>query len=466
MFDQKKKRKLLIVINYYSGDRDMARKLGELIADLEPGTNEKADIAFHRRFDAEQMPNLVKDKLLSKFSKVLEFKCRRMNAVGYPFGPNEMFYDILERLGNRDWQLEYYAFLNLEADCCPLAPEWIDKMIESYEEAWNSGKSAAGHVCQDPVKVHLNGVAIYSTDFWHKAGAMNIIGGPANIAYDVHHAERVLPISIDTTNILLDFNRKTISAEDLDLINKHGKRPYLLHGVKDSSAFIHVRNKYCGGGSNGVPIRLKTVFTYFDICAEYNQEEQKRQIDVWKHVWSAYGYNPIVLTEWDASKNPVYAKIKPKLATLKGTHSRKKELASIYRWLALENVGGGLYLEYDVLPGQSFTSDDVPTPDGVIALEAKGMAAVSADRQGLRCFSEVIENFDYANAQTVPTDADILAKEDSPFWLKKEQRCVNWNTQRWPESKLVHFSLAACKTVSANPHKPSIIEQHLKTLKP
>jgi hypothetical protein len=466
MFEQKKKRKLLIVINYYSGDREMAKKLGDLIADLEFTSNDKADIAFHRRFDAEQMPNLVKDRLLSKFSKVHDFKCRRMNAVGYPFGPNEMFYDLIERLSNRDWQLEYYAFLNLEADCCPLTPDWIDKMIAAYEEAWNSGKSAAGHICQSDIRVHLNGVAVYSTDFWHKAGAMNIIGGPASVAYDVHHAERVLPISIDTSSILLDFNRKTISAEDLASITKHGAKPYLLHGVKDASALIHVRNKYCGGGSNGAPIALKTIFTYFDICPEFSQEDQKNQIEVWKHVWKVYGYNPIVLTEWDASKNPVYAKIKPLLATLKGTHSRKKELASIYRWLALEHAGGGLYTEYDVFPGQSFTSDDVPNADGVIALAEKGLSAVSADRQGLRCLTEVIENFKYAELEKIPTDLQILAKEESPYWLKTEVRCVNWNAPRWAESKLIHFSLAACKTVSANPHKPSIIDQHLKTLKP
>jgi hypothetical protein len=466
MFEEKKKRKLLIVINYYNGDRDMAKRLGELIADLESNTNEKADIAFHRRFDAEKMPNLVNDKLLSKFSAVHEFKCRRVNAGGYPFGPNEMFYDIIERLNAREWQLQYYAFLNLEADCCPLTPDWINKMIDSYEEAWSSGKSAAGHICQNEARVHLNGVAVYSTDFWQKAGAMNIIGGPANIAYDVYHAERILPICVDTTNILLDFNRKTISADDLNSITKHGKQPYLLHGVKDASALVQVRNKYCGGGSNGSPILLKTVFTYFDICPEFNQDEQRKQIEVWKHAWSAYGYNPIVLTEWDASKNPVYAKIKPKLANLKGTHSRKKELSSIYRWLALEHAGGGLYVEYDVFPGQSFTSDDVPKPDGVIALAEKGLAAVSADRQGLRCFSEAIESFDVSNLEKVPTDLQILEKEESPYWFKVEARCVNWNAPRWPESKLIHFSLAACKTVSANPHKPSIIDQHLKTLRP
>lgn len=468
MFEEKKKRKLLIVINYYGGDREMAKQLAELIADLEVSKNDKADIAFHRRFDAEQMPNLVKDKLLNKFTKVHDIKCRRMNAVGYPFGPNEMFYDLIERMGNREWQLDYYAFLNLEADCCPLKPDWIDKMIQAYDEAWNNGKSAVGHIYNSDIRTHLNGVAVYSTDFWHKAGGMNIIGGPASAGYDVYHADRILPLSIDTNYILLDFNRKTISADDLESLTKNGTNPYLLHGVKDMSALIAVRNKYCNGNSGNTPaVTLKTVFTYFDSCPEFNQDEQKRILETWKMAWKAYGYNPVVLSEWDASKNPVYRNIKNKLKDLKGKVSRKKELSTLFRWLALEYCGGGFYAEYDVFPCHSFTSDDIPKPDGVILLENKGMAAVSADRHGLRFLTEAIDSYKYEDCTTVPTDMDILEKCEQPFWLSNNTCCSGWNSNpKWAESKLVHFSTAACRSVSANPYKLSIIEQHLKTLKP
>lgn len=467
MTTEKKKRKLLIVINYWSGDRDMAKHLAELIADLEPTANDNADIMFHRRNDAEQMPTFIKDKLGDKFKKVHEVKCKRMNAVGYPFGCNEMFYDLLERMGNREWQLDYYAFLNLEADCCPLHPDWIKKMIEAYDDAYNSGKSAVGHVVNSHIKTHLNGVAVYSTDFWHKAGGMNIIGGPATEGYDVYHADRILPLSIDTEYILLDFNRKTISPGDLGSLSKHGKTPYLLHGVKDHSALVAVRSKYVGSNiSTSLPVALKTIFTYYDLAQEYNQEEQKRQIETWKTAWKAYGFNPVVLSEWDASKNPIYHKIKPALKNLKGKVSRKKELATIFRWLALEYSGGGFYVEYDVFPNHSFTSDDVHAPDGFWRLSKNSMAAVSADRNGLRYATEAIDQYDYSNLEYVPTDSDILDAVEDKFWIQYDPICAEWNDNRWSESKLVHFSLKACRTTSASPHKPSIIEQHLKTLRP
>jgi len=177
MINKKQARKLLIVINYYDGDRLMAKTLAELIADLEPKRNEKADILFYRRYDAEQMPNLLIDKMTDKFEKCKQLKCRRMNAVGYPYGPNEMFYDLLERMNNPEWQTDYYAFLNMEADCVPLSPGWIDRLLEEFGEAYNDGKFAVGHVVPVNPGQHLNGAALYSSDFWQRAGGMNMIGG-------------------------------------------------------------------------------------------------------------------------------------------------------------------------------------------------------------------------------------------------------------------------------------------------
>lgn len=467
MTTETKKRKLLIVLNYWNGDRDMALKLADLIADLEPSRNMKADFMFHRRFDAEKMPSALKDRLSEKFEVVHDIKCRRMNAVGYPYGPNEMFYDLVERMNNREYQMDYYAFLNMEADCCPLSPDWIDKMIEAYDEAYHERKSATGHVVTHASMTHLNGVAIYSIDFWSKAGGMNIIGGPANEGYDTYHANRVMPISKDTSSILLDFNRKTINEEDIGTLSKNGQRPYLFHGVKDMSAIVAVRNKYIKHiGSVITPESLKTICTYYDLAPENNQNQERALIELWKSTWKAFGYNPVVFTEWDASKNPVYARIKDKLRDLKPTKSRKQESALLYRWLAFEYYGGGLMTEYDVFPGNSFTSNDVPAPEAINLLEGNVLSSVSADRRGLRFFTEMMDSYDYSKLTNIPSDKQILGDLDQHFWIRKSNITRPWNSDKWAEGKLVHFSYAACRTVSAAPNKQIIIDQYLKTINP
>ena len=466
MTTKKPARKLLIVINYYDGDRLMAKTLAELIADLEPKRNEKADILFFRRYDAEQMPNLLIDKMTDKFEKCKQLKCRRMNAVGYPYGPNEMFYDLLERMNNPEWQSDYYAFLNMEADCVPLTPGWIDVLLEQFGEAYDEGKFAVGHVVQANPGQHLNGAALYSSDFWQRAGGMNMIGGPAASAYDIYHANRILPIAKDTNAMLMDFNRKTISESDLESIRKNGEKPAFLHGVKDMSALIGIRNKYIKGGTVDLPTKLKTIMTYYDIDPDANPNVQHQILDLWKKTWTRFGYNPVVLTEWDATKHPEYQALKATLKNLKTDSNRKSQLARFYRWLAFDYSGAGFYTEYDVFPNSQFTTDDLPKAEAINFLENGEISAVTADREGLKFLIEAIREHDYSTNLKMPTDKEIILKESDAFWIRRTNLVGAWSIGRWAESHLVHFSYKACKNVSGTVNKIPIIEQYLKTVNP
>ena len=464
MTNKKPARKLLIVINYWEGDRLMAKTLAELIADLEPKRNEKADILFFRRYDAEQMPNLLIDKMTDKFVKCKQLKCRRMNAVGYPYGPNEMFYDLLERMNNMEWQSEYYAFLNMEADCVPLAPGWIDKLIEEFGSAYDEGKFAIGHVVQHNPGTHLNGSALYSNDFWQRAGGMNMIGGPAASAYDIYHANRILPIAKDSSAMLMDFNRKTINESDLDNVRKNGEKPVYLHGVKDMSALVGIRNKYIKGGQVDLPTKLKTIMTYFDVDPDNNPNVQNQILELWKKTWTRFGYNPIVLTEWDATKHPEYQNIKNILKSLKTEGNRKTQMAKFYRWLAFDYSGAGLMTEYDVMPNSQFTTDDLPKHEAIHLLENNEVSAVTADREGLKFLIEAIKDHDYSTSLKMPTDKEIILKDPNACWLRKTNLVAPWSIGRWAESHMVHFSYKACKNVSGTVNKVPIIEQYLKTV--
>ena len=466
MQNKKIERKLLIVLSYWEGDRLMLRSLAELIADLEPSKNYKADILFYRRHDAEQMPNVLIDKMADKFGSCKQLKCRRMNAVGYPYGPNEMFYDLLEQMNSREWQSQYYAFLNMEADCVPLAPGWIDKLIEEFGIAYDEGKGAIGHVVQHPTQAHLNGAALYATDFWQRAGGMNMIGGPAAIAYDIHHANRILPISKDTPFMLMDFNRKTITEQDLFGLKKHGEQPIFLHGVKDMSALVNVRNKFIQNGQAIMPTKLKTIMTYHDLDPDVNQQAQNQLIDMWKKTWTRFGYNPVVLTEWDASKHPDYKDIKSKLSKFKIDSNKKSTLAKFYRWLAIDYSGGGFYTEYDIFPNSMFTSDDLPKDEAVNLLQDNDVTAVVADRAGLKFLIDTIRDYDYDTAKNLPSDKDIILKDKTAFFLRQHKIVSLWSTPRWAEGKLVHFSYNACRNASATVNKPTIIEQYLKNVNP
>jgi hypothetical protein len=463
MNKEKKPRKFLVVLNYWNGDREMVINLANLICDLEPKFNDKVDIMFYRRWDANVIPAFLCDKMKVKFEEVHQFACRRRNAIGYPYGANEMFYDLLETMGNRDWQTKYFAFLNMEPDCCPLSRDWLDGMLKAYDEAYNEGKSATGHVHTDRNFTHLNGASIYSTDFWYKAGGMNIIGGPISTAYDIYHRQRIMPLTRDSNRMLLDFNRKTISEEDLFSLRKNGESPVYLHGVKDMTAIMAVRSRFLPGGSEqGTISKIRTVCTYFDADKEVDQAEQKNMIEMWKLAWKNAGYNPVVLEEWDASKNERYVELKAKLKDMKSNGPRRSAMAKLYRWLAFAHQGSGLFVEYDVFPNPGMAHEDIPDADGFNALEMKRLSAVSADRRATKLFVEEIMGFDYQSCDKIPDDVEILMKCQDAFWLKQHDIVKGWNSPRWAEARMIHFSTKDCKSAGASFRKTTILQQFLK----
>ncbi len=52
--------KILIALQFWKGDRDMAMKLARLMADLEPKHSDDADVLFISRFDTMQDVDAVK----------------------------------------------------------------------------------------------------------------------------------------------------------------------------------------------------------------------------------------------------------------------------------------------------------------------------------------------------------------------------------------------------------------------
>ena len=206
--------------------------------------------------------------------------------------------------------------------------------------------------------------------------------------------------------------------------------------------------------------------TYFDVDPDNNPNAQQQVLELWKKTWTRFGYNPVVLTEWDATKHPEYQALKATLKNLKTDGNRKTQLAKFYRWLAFDYSGAGFYTEYDVFPNSQFTTDDLPKAEAVNFLENGEISAVTADREGLKFLIEAIREHDYSTNLKMPTDKEIILKESDAFWIRRTNLVGAWSIGRWAESHLVHFSYKACKNVSGTVNKLPIIEQYLKTVNP
>jgi hypothetical protein len=445
------------------------------MTDLQPERCKIADLLLFRRNDARQLNDGITQPLLAKFDFVHQRRCRRMNATGYPQGCNEMFYDLLEMIRAEEWKQNYFAFLNLETDCVPLNPNWIQILSDEYKQLNIQGATAVGHVCEGPVE-HLNGCAMYSIDFWETAGQLDLIGGPANVAYDIQKRGNIMPHAKDTPLMLLDFNRKTISASDLFGLTKAGVKPVFFHGTKDESARIAVRAFFIE--KKGLKdLANRTISTFCEVVPGINNAEQKHCIDIWRDTWQAAGWNTVVNTLYDALKHPLYKQIVDKSSRMPSVNPPGYDLACYLRWLAFDYQGGGVHSDYDVLPRRKFSPERFPIIQGFTCMQYRNRdggevvvpSLVSSDREGLKTWIQYIldtpEIGDHLiNGKPHMSDMYVLNRALKEPWLKRQDLCRDVGEDGWMESHAVHFSHGACTKYSPGTPKSLVMLQFVRSV--
>lgn len=455
MINRPPPRKLLIVLSFWDGDHEQMGTLCHLLSDLEPVKNQYADILLYRRSDSAEMDPDIRSKLLSKFSKVHSMKCRRLNAVGYPLGCNEMFYDLIEQIRAPAWSTNYFAFYNMESDCVPLAVNWIQQLSDEYKKT-NEENSAIGHFCEKPV-LHMNGASIYSTDFFNRAGGLDLLGGPSQIAYDFYHAKRVLSVARDTSLMALDFNRKTITAEDLFGLRKNGVKPAVFHGVKDQSALIAVRSHLIDRNPAIKDLSSRTIFTYFEPNPAFDEAQERSCLALWKDAWTCAGWNTIIHERRDAQKNPRYQAVHDKVSSMAGFKHKGHDMSCYMRWLALEYAGGGLHCDYDVLPRSTYHPEDIDRLKGVRVYQGSGrkptFSLFSADRES--CAAVLREVSAY------PDKSKFIPDNENVTSFGVEPLVKNIGEKGWEKAKCVHFSPSACDNFQHGSVRSLLMENYL-----
>lgn len=243
--------KLLICLQFYPGDQPMAHKLARLMADIEPAHCQQADLMFCGRFDVQHDPTIV--QYVARKFNVATFRSRRHGAVGWPYGPNELWFDtmtfIYERLQAGIWAPDRYkAVLCLEADDCPLVGNWIRILSSHWDEmqanwrAQNPGPlSMVGCYLKSPGE-HINGNALFSASpeflsFIAKKGSCDPAQG-----WDYAMAAQFRSLGWHHSHRIRSYwGLKTMEPGVYDNLVNDGV--VLLHGCKDESALNEARER-------------------------------------------------------------------------------------------------------------------------------------------------------------------------------------------------------------------------------
>jgi hypothetical protein len=235
-----------VALQFWQGDKEMAMKVARLIADLEPRHSDQADFLFSARFDCTHDSDTVR-YVNGKFNTTTHIT-RNWRGTGWPFGCNQTWlgtHDFIYDQMNAKKMPAYKAILTLEADACPIRPDWIARLSDAWDSA--GVKCLGALIPPGPASTggrHINGNALISGDLSFLYTLTRRIGGchPCG-GYDYLLAPFFMEEGWANCSLIRShWHTPTATDEFLDRLVKEGA--VHLHGVKDESVVNYVRRKY------------------------------------------------------------------------------------------------------------------------------------------------------------------------------------------------------------------------------
>ena len=144
--------------------------------------------------------------------------------------------------------------LTFEPDCVPMVENWIEVLANEYR---SRQKPIVGNVHFIGTDPHINGNAIWPIALardWPK-----LIETPPEVAWDYYHREFIMQQAQDTNLITQYYQRRLLTEEEWQQVQKNGVRPALFHGVKDGTA-RQLARRYLLMARRGIrPLQLRPI---------------------------------------------------------------------------------------------------------------------------------------------------------------------------------------------------------------
>lgn len=252
--------KLLIVAQYWAGDLLQMQELLKLVADLEPGFNEKADFLIFPRVDTNTREFKIAPHLSQKFN-VSDSRSTRQDR-GWPFGPNGVAMDAFKHTHElfKAGKFGYDAAMLMESDCVPLRKGWIGELLDE----WNGQQGLfLGHWDGDETSrapaSHMNGNLLFHPEAFDLIPEM-AYGPTPRPGWDMFFWHRMRHFGTPSRLIFSDYRLNTRSNPLGDCsmlwkgrVHTHPNNPLYnelltpcwLHGTKGFEPIECVRKKLC-----------------------------------------------------------------------------------------------------------------------------------------------------------------------------------------------------------------------------
>jgi hypothetical protein len=207
-------------------------ELAQLIADIPVPENHFQWLISYRQDTPIDRVMRMQIVLSKKFPNCTSFRAHRY-AQGWPAGSNALWFSTMEYAARMRelGQTACEGILTFEADCVPTRSDWLRVLDSAYE---NRTAPIVGNLHESEIPAHINGNAIWPIELVKTMP--ELVKCPMTVAWDFFHREKFLAMAEDSPFIMQFYQRKHLTRDEFVGLSKHGYRPALLHGVKDSTA--------------------------------------------------------------------------------------------------------------------------------------------------------------------------------------------------------------------------------------
>lgn len=232
-------------------------ELLKLLADIEKGRSEHADLLVLPRRDAKYRDEHIPASIYEKFGA--RFIQGRRWASGWPMGPNALAMDAFrethERWKSGEW--DYSGYMLLESDCVPLQANWLSALVSEWEAQPNH---FLGHWIGHGTRIggsHMNGNLIYHPSFFDAHPHM-AYGPVKHMPWDADWWPQIQASATASRLIYSDYRLNTrknpwkgcdylwepkYNREESNPLCGQALNPVWIHGIKGMEGITCVRKK-------------------------------------------------------------------------------------------------------------------------------------------------------------------------------------------------------------------------------
>lgn len=189
------------------------------------------------------------------------------------------------------------------------------------------------------------------------------------------------------------------------------------------------------------------IYTYYEQVSSDRAEalNAERLLELWVRNWSSKGWQPVILSDKDARKNPRYKECISRFQTFPTGNNTRYELACFKRWLAMACIGG-YHCDFDVM---NLRFRGGHTNDLTFYSKYLVPAMVWGSKEDYKRLLDLFMAYDPSGKVHI-SDQQILVDNVDTFQFEKrymmpefmqENNWYNYELVHFPNSRMTHWKM-------------------------